>query len=319
MKAIAQLGAAVIIFICSSMSSAWNNFGHEVIAAAAYDRLTPQAKQRVAELLKLNPNYDDWVELLPVADGPATDRPPADRPTTDRERAAFIRAATWADYIRHAPGYRSDDNAKDNRRNTGYADKLVHGSWHYIDLPFSPDATPLIQPKAPNAQTQIAAFRRALADPNAADERKSYALTWLLHLVGDIHQPLHATSRFTRDAIKGDRGGNEVELCAKRCGDELHAFWDDALGSSNDLNRIIAYANKLPAPAAAKAAVSDEKQWAIESFQIAKKSVYADPIGDGLGPYTLNTKYKRAANNIARSRAALAAARLANLLNGELK
>ena len=47
-------------------------------------------------------------------------------------------------------------------------------------------------------KTQIVAFRKTLGDSGASDELKSYDLVWLLHLVGDVHQPLHATTRFNQ-------------------------------------------------------------------------------------------------------------------------
>jgi hypothetical protein len=98
----------------------------------------------------------------------------------------------------------------------------------------------LQQPEQPNAQTQIGAFRAALSPQSGvSDEIRSYDLSWLLHLVGDVHQPLRATSRFSHAHPNGDEGGNLVKV---RCGQhtevfcrasELHAFWDDLLGPSD--------------------------------------------------------------------------------------
>lgn len=61
-----------------------------------------------------------------------------------------------------------------------------------------------------------------------------YVLPWLLHLIGDIHQPLHAMQRFDRLRPNGDRGGNEIEL---RTGN-LHAYWDSRIGSG-DTDRFL--------------------------------------------------------------------------------
>jgi len=78
--------------------------------------------------------------------------------------------------------------------------------------------------------TQIAAFRAVLAstssDPNL-DKLKSYDLSWLLHLVGDVHQPLHSTTRVSTTKPDGDDGGNGVKLTSPA---NLHTFWDDVLG-----------------------------------------------------------------------------------------
>jgi len=44
---------------------------------------------------------------------------------------------------------------------------------------------------------------------------KSYDLTWLIHLVGDVHQPLHCVARITKGDPEGDKGGNDVKLTAR--------------------------------------------------------------------------------------------------------
>jgi S1/P1 Nuclease len=170
----------------ASPALAWNGFDHMTVAAVAYDKLTPSTKTKVAALLKLNPSYPDWV---------ATASP------QDRDEVAFVTAATWPDVIKKRGAGFTDDgknpSASDAAKNEGYAGKFQHRNWHYIDVPFSPDGTPLKQPRAPNAKTQIATFRTALAAASVSDDLKSYDLVWLIHLVGDIHQPLHFTSRLS--------------------------------------------------------------------------------------------------------------------------
>jgi hypothetical protein len=108
----------------------------------------------------------------------------------------------------------------------------------------------------PNAQERIALFRTVLAS-TSADLLKSYDLTWLLHLVGDVHQPLHASTRVSSTDPNGDSGGNLVKLSCTSC--ELHAFWDDLLGTNNNLKTVAKAARKLPPAEAALAARSDEK------------------------------------------------------------
>ncbi len=203
--------------------------------------------------------------------------------------------------------------------NVGYTDRLQHRYWHYIDLPFSTDETPVIQPKAPNAETQIKTFRDTLASDTASDDVKSYDLVWLLHLVGDVHQPLHATSRFSRDLPNGDRGGNLVALCERPCRNELHAFWDDVLGTSPSVLAAIKAAHKLSAAPKGPASVKDVHHWIVESFNIAKSSVYVSPIEEGGGPFTITNDYRGDAKTIAEERVALAGARLAKLLNAALR
>ncbi len=190
---------------------------------------------------------------------------------------------------------------------------------HFIDhAPFRRTARKLVQPIPPNAKTEIALFRTTLGS-SATDDVKSYDLVWLLHLVGDVHQPLHATSRFDKEQPAGDSGANLVAVCASPCKDELHAFWDDVLGTSSSPANAEKTAAALPAADAKLAAVADEATWINESFQDAQMYVYVAPVGVGAGPYTLNATYKAAAKRVAQQRIALAGARLANLLNTAFK
>ena len=283
-----------------------------MVAAIAYDQLTPKTKARVAQLLALN-MY------------PTNGRNNASK--ADQAKALFMMAATSPDAIKGDSTDFKDDGedptnkrAPDANRNTGFDDPYMHKYWHYIDLPFSTDGTKLVQPPKINAQERIALFRKALAS-NAPDTEKAYDLVWLLHLVGDIHQPLHATSRFakTGSMTKGDTGGNSVRLCAKPCRDELHAFWDSVLGRSENVSAAIGATRALPKADPALTAKSSETIWVQESFQDAQKFVYVAPIGDGNGPFEMTAEYKTNAKVEAGKRVALAGARLARLLNAELK
>jgi hypothetical protein len=317
-----QSAAAALVFglflcIAPQPAFAWDDFGHMEVAAIAWRKLDAPVRARVTALLQRNPMYKTWI---------------IDATRRQRDQIAFVVAATWPDQIKSAPDYTSDGTNDGNRppsdpqaaQNIGYADHFRHKYWHFIDMPFSPDNTPLQQPTAPNAQTQIAGFRAALADPAVSDDIKSYDLAWLLHLVGDVHQPLHATSRFLYPTKPnddgGDAGGNSVKIdCGPLCEENnLHWFWDDAGGIGDVKGAIVAAGDLAPADPQL-AAVADEKIWINESFELAKAHVYQPPVGAGLGPFTLTDDYKAAAADLADQRIALAGARLANLLNAALK
>jgi hypothetical protein len=299
---------ALCCFLVSGTNAyAWDDEGHMTVAAIAYDKLDKNVRTAVAALLKLNPNYKQWITGVPA---------------NERDKVAFVEAATWPDFIKGAAGYTNDDLHKSGSKaaqNIGYTDKLQHRYWHFIDMPFSPDETKLIDPVPPNAKTQIAEFRKSIALSSKVSARiKSYDLVWLLHLVGDVHQPLHATSRFESTEPKGDRGGNDVTACTSSCG-PLHAFWDDVLGTSKSPADAQNLAEAIPAADDTLAAISDEAVWINESFEFAKDSVYIAPIGVGKGPFTLDKAYQDAARDLATKRVALAGARLANLLSEALK
>src|SRR2546430_12827011 len=119
--------------------------------------------------------------------------------------------------------------------------------WHYDDVPICASV-----PKArycPDRQCNTEQLKRlitVLADTRAASRDRNEALKWLVHLVGDIHQPLHA-------ADNGDRGGNRVPVALAgvrtRGRESLHRAWD------NDLVRLALHPpRRRPAPARTEAA-----------------------------------------------------------------
>lgn len=298
---------------------AWNSIGHMAVAYVAYQKLTPKAKARVKELLAMNPKYSDWVGMVPPTASAA-----------EKDMMVFMIAATWADWIKDKnSGYSDEDPKNANRpdgatssQNVGYPDMFRHRYFHFVDTPFATDGTALPAIPTPNAQERIALFRGVLA--SASDDRlKSYDLTWLLHLVGDVHQPLHCVTRVSGTEPEGDNGGNNVKLSCVGCPKALHAYWDDLLGTAANeqaaLDPVIQAAKKLPKAKAALAAKSDEKVWIAEGLQAAEAAVYQPPIEAGDGPFSVTSAYEKKAKELARQRIALAGARLGNLINNELK
>lgn len=318
MKAFVAVSIGSVLLVASAPARAWDDLGHMEIAAVAFAKLSPKAKQRASTLLRLNPRYATWI--VGARKG-------------EEDRAAFMRASTWPDAIRHDPAYKEDKPGTPAApQGAGYADLAIHAPWHYISQPFSADGTPVVPAGEPNVATQIRAFRAALAAAGTPDEVKSYDLVWLLHLVGDVHMPLHCIARFDRDHPKGDRGGNGVEItgntspvpcddarfCAYGPPRNLHYFWDDLEGISYATEPALAAAAKLPGPDPKHAAIGDEAVWIREGFELARAVVYVPPIGVGGGPFVVDAKYEATARKVARERMALAAARLANLLNDSL-
>lgn len=303
----------------------WNNRGHMAVAFIAYQRLTPQKRSRADALVRLNPNFNAWQSLIPQT-----------TPAAARRRMLFMIAATWPDQIKDNDGVHHDDGPDGGNRppddgtadrNVGYTDTARHKYWHFIDRPFTQDGTPLEQPPAPNAETQIAAFR-AVLNSNRPDALKSYDLAWLLHLVGDVHQPLHAAARFSADDTDGggDDGGNEVFVCDPGPGCpnrvRLHGFWDGLFGGGLSLNPApaVTLGGSLPAANPGLAADLNVDHWLTESFDLARSTVYRNPpIGLGDGPFRVTQVYRNTARAVARRRVALAGARLANILNQELR
>lgn len=237
--------ALALLFAGSVPSFGWDDRGHMMVAAVAYEQLTQRTKDRVEALLVLNPDRDNWFALIPPGTSAARTK-----------KMLFMIAATWPDRIKSDPDYHSDGSHGGNRppndpsasQNIGYDDVARHKYWHFIDVPFSPDGTALPPIPTPNAQERITVFRAALAS-QSPDPLKSYDLSWLLHLVGDIHQPLHCVTRVNATHPEGDDGGNGVKLTSPP---NLHTYWDDVLGTGkNPAPALTAAAQLAAAPAAA--------------------------------------------------------------------
>jgi hypothetical protein len=278
---------------------AWNATGHRIVAAIAYDHLTAKARARVDELLRQHPDLK-----------------------TLMGRDAFLQASVWPDVIKGDKRFYDDTLA--NAQTTpllpgftaaGFPSMARHTNWHYIDLPFSPDGTPLEPIPSPNALIELRRLMKA-ADISA------YDLPWLVHLTGDVHQPLHCTSRFTKSQPKGDQGGNLVYVTPGR---NLHALWDDLAGSDATDAYVNRYAAEITAefvkgrgqpPRLSK----DPKKWVDEGFELAKREVYTfgPETGSREHPLALPPAYEENARRIARIQIAKAGFRLAAALNAKL-
>jgi len=302
---------ALTILFSTLHALAWNSIGHMSVAYAAWQQLTPAEKARVGALLQLNPNYKVWLSYIPAGASP-----------DDQATYVFIMAATWPDEIKAmGSGYTGNDNPPKGEAvslNVGYTDKGLHKYWHFINTPFSQDGTALPPFSGPNTADKITDFRAALAT-SEPDPLKSYDLVWLLHLVGDIHQPLHCANRITKTAPRGDDGGNSVVVAGPD--KELHAFWDDAvgLGDTKNFSTAVKVGQALPAADPVLAADDNVNHWAAESFSLAQSAAYIPPVGPGNGPYTMDATYTANVHTIAEQRIALAGARLATLLKGSLQ
>jgi hypothetical protein len=301
--------ALVVCLFCASPALAWNDKGHMVIAKLAWDQLSPSAKDSAVGILKTHPHYTEFL----VADRP--DNIPEDL-------WVFMRAATWPDWIRN------------HHRDTN----LSHPTWHYINKPYVPEGSKLKEsdfpPGTPNAVTQITEAITKVKSGTA--EEKPIYLCWLLHLVGDVHQPLHCTALFSEKFPKGDRGGNLLLVRIKE-GDpkKLHPLWDGLFGKSTKWSSIkgtiddiaqIEKDNQAQIDADLKSATSPD-DWANEGLASAKKDAYlngklavanSDDKPDREDVPKLPADYMKNAGKVARIAAAKAGHRLAQTLSTAL-
>ena len=177
--------------------------------------------------------------------------------------------------------------------------------WHYVNFPrgncsFEPERD------CPEGQCVVRAIddQVKVLKSGADDELKLKALKYLVHFVGDVHQPLHA-------GYGDDRGGNQYQLQAFMRGTNLHAFWDTGLISyvSVDVNEWMARLKSQPLPPAVAAQTLDTVQIAQESCRIVAT--------EGFYPSRLvEANYVERFAPVAEQRLHCAALRLAGMLNG---
>jgi nuclease S1 len=172
---------------------------------------------------------------------------------------------------------------------------------------------------ANNVIDKIADFTAVLKDPKTTKDAKAEALKFVVHFVGDLHQPLHAAER------NKDKGGNSrlVFFLDRPRATNLHSVWDTTiLLSHKGTVRNSAYADKLNAAItdaqAAEWAKGTVTDWANESHNVAVQTVYADVAASGPPP-KLDQKYVDAAGLVIDRQLQRGGVRLATILNGVFK
>ncbi len=185
-------------------AQAWNAAGHRLVATIAWQQLSPASREFISAALQRHPDYAHWQT----------------RARSDEPAAIFAEAATWPDDIRNDPRFHNEHAGETPAPLPGLPDTARHKDWHYVDL----DADG--QVVAGQIDRQIDELARLLRSTRQK-EQISWALPWLIHLVADIHQPLHVGRH-------GDGGGNAVEIenpaNRRRPFTNLHSYWDDLPG-----------------------------------------------------------------------------------------
>jgi hypothetical protein len=198
----------------------------------------------------------------------------------------------------------------------------------FADIPGEPPNSIGSEADAHNVVTALDYNAGILSDHDANPASRAVALCWVLHLIGDIHQPLHTGSMFSDGVFSdGDLGGNRVPI-----GDSnLHAEWDGALreiGITNSLPAILQQLSGFSSPRI-QGVESDWTAWMSESRQILTSQVYteemkqavaaADASGaDELDKMELDANYRNQMQRQSRIRLGLAGLRLAIFFENEL-
>lgn len=170
----------------------------------------------------------------------------------------------------------------------------TYDTWHYTNIPYNPEGLTLGPQPEIDVLWAIDQTRRVLRSGKAADVDKARHLAFLVHFVGDIHQPLHSTTMYSRAQPEGNRGGNDFRLQGKWR--NLHMLWDDGCGltsawndirpygkpkrplTPSDLDRIGDLARRLmrmyPPGKLPGLQVRDPRSWALESHNLAVQYAY---------------------------------------------
>jgi hypothetical protein len=181
---------------------------------------------------------------------------------------------------------------------------------HYINIPRG-DFTYLESRDCPNqicATQAIKKYAADLANLDTSDEDRQQAFAWLCHLVGDLHQPMHA-------GFADDRGGNEFEIVVRNENMNLHRFWDSELiNHHTDGWRDLVGRLQTNSPTAATTAWSPElvNDWTDESHALAAEQAYP-------ASRKIDEAYEQQSWGLAQQRMSTAASRLAQLINTVLQ
>lgn len=261
----------LLVVLPSSQSFAWGSKGHRIIGDIARDHLTQTTKQNLIALL----GNDDLAAI-----------------------------ANWADEVR--------------------PQRPETAGWHYVDIPkdaggfsderdcYRPDERhPASKDDHQNCVVdRIDVFEKVLANRNASQPDRLEALKWVVHFVGDIHQPMHA--------IEEGRGGNEIhvsEFGSSQCGRyacNLHAEWDTGLleHTGRSEQEYVTYLEQMITSKDLQAGGTPQ-DWANESLRLAKQ-VWLNDGG------VIDEAYYQANIGIVDQRLAQAGLRLAAVLNQAL-
>jgi hypothetical protein len=280
----------IVLALCAAANGAALGFGiegHRVVAGIANRYLDPTAARAVAELLQ--------------NDRDATGAPSG--------RRSLPEVGSWADEVRLTAIGRST------------------ATWHYDNIPVCGSTSPAQFCSAGNcASARLDQMLAVLRDRNAPDEARNEALKWTVHLVADIHQPLHV-------ADHRDRGGNGVavsyfgETRAPAGRLNLHAIWDvhlvqGMLGESGGESAFVA--QEISAAERSDWSSGTIADWIAQSHALAATVVYAKlpvgfacerPISDTV---YIGMDYYRSATAILPLQLRRAGVRLAKLLNEAL-
>ena len=204
--------------------------------------------------------------------------------------------ASWADEIRRS------------RPDTG--------PWHYVDIPLSARHLDMARdcPKGQCIVASLEGFETVLKDPQATPEHRKEALLFVVHFVGDLHQPLHSIDH-------NDKGGNDVKVVFHGRPTNLHSVWDSGLLNQMPKEpELFAKFDQQAEQHRKKWSKGRVEDWTGQSHHLAQEITYGKlpkPGADGV--IVLDAAYEKAADRVVTTQIEKAGVRLAAVLNACLQ
>ncbi len=291
----------VTLLHCSA-AMAWSRPGHMVTAAIVYEELRTQDPKLLEQIIELAQKHPDRGAFEVAIAGTRGE---------ERARRIFLEMARWPDDTR---GSVHD-----------------HPTWHYSSRPLiDKSSAPLKQVEDVPQGSANEAFVLNLSvarDSRASAAERAVALCWVFHLVGDMHQPLHAVSQFSQRFPDGDRGGGLQYVRDPKTNEPvpLHWFWDDVVVRENEPTEVIRRAEELmrKLPRAQFKELKpyqgpgDFSAWTVESYELAATIGYGPELkaSDAQGQATQQSqRYIELASATAEKRLTLSSYRLTDVL-----
>ena len=302
--------AFCLLMLAVVSNHAWDDVGHKITSFVAWQRMSPAARENVIRILRTAPE-DSHLSAFYMQYGP--------EPEAIKKLEYFMLASTWPDIIR--------DRAFENRQK-----KYHKSNWHYDDT-FWKQVNGRVEivtglEEGGVAVDKLEDFDKLIRDISASDRDKAIAIAWIMHLVGDLHQPLHTSARVTDREPKGDQGGNLFLLTPDGTPREkqvsLHWYWDSIIGRNIPLrgetcerDYIVPIARRIMARHpysrySSSLKLGQYRDWQKESFAFTPTHVFSPDLIRFTMPAE---RYKRRAFELAEQQLAVAGYRLGELLN----
>jgi hypothetical protein len=223
---------------------AWGTTGHRIVARLAQRQLSPHARQEVRQLLRQGETLESvstWADVIRNS-----------RPETKRWH--------YVDILLEHDTY---DPARDCKR-TPFGDCIINA----LD-----EARGILADPA-----RLETFKLVLANPQESRQARYEALKFLVHFIGDLHQPLHC-------ADNHDQGGNGLKVTFFGAATNLHKVWDSDIIARAGFNQTVNRAAALPRTHETVTLAGDSfADWALEAHRLAVEHAYKNiPTNKRLG------------------------------------